>query len=157
MGKQGKRDVKHTHSLFVDDLKLYPESHKTLKDVIEMIVHESNETGACYGVVKCAETIFEKGKMVKDEDLQVLNERMKIMDPNENEIYKFSGVAQADGIKTKEVYSTVKEEMNRRMNTITRTELNDKNPVKAINTKVIYPLQLIQCIFVNSLNLNIQN
>ena len=67
--------------MFVDDLKLYPESHKTLKDVIEMIVHESNETGACYGVVKCAETIFEKGKMVKDEDLQVLNERMKIMDP----------------------------------------------------------------------------
>ena len=95
--------------------------------------------------------------MVKDEDLQVLNERMKIMDPNENEIYKFLGVAQADGIKTEEVYSRVKEEMNRRMNIITRTELNDKNPVKAINTKVIYPLQLIQCIFVNSLNLNRQN
>ena len=36
----------------MDDLKLYPESHKNLKDVIEMIVHESNETGASYGVVK---------------------------------------------------------------------------------------------------------
>ena len=31
MGQTGKRDVKRTHSLFVDDLKVYQESHKTLK------------------------------------------------------------------------------------------------------------------------------
>ena len=38
MGQSRKRDVKRTHSLFVDDLKVYQESHKTLKDVNEMIV-----------------------------------------------------------------------------------------------------------------------
>ena len=75
MGQPGKRDVKRTHNLFVDDLKLYQENHKTLKDINEMIVQESNDTGACYGVAKCAEVVFERGKMVRDEGLQVLNEK----------------------------------------------------------------------------------
>ena len=56
----------------------------------------------------------------------MLNERMKTIDPNENEIYKFLGVEQADGIKKKEVYKRVKEEINRRLNIITRTELRTR-------------------------------
>ena len=152
MGQPGKRDVKRTHNLFVDDLKVHQYNHKTLKDVNEMIVQASNDTGACYGVAKCAEVVFERGKMVKGEGLQVLNERMRTIDPDKNEIYKFLGVKQADGIKKKEVYNRVKEEISRRMNVITRTELNYKNLVKAINTKVIpvinYPMNV--CKFTQS-------
>ena len=59
---------------------------------------------------------------MKGEGLHVLNERMKTIDPDANEIYKFIGVEQP---------------MELRMNIITRTELNDKNLVKAINTKFI--------------------
>ena len=47
MGAPGARNVKRTHSLFVDD---YQESHKALKDANEMIVQASHDTGACYGV-----------------------------------------------------------------------------------------------------------
>ena len=82
---------------------------------------------------------------MKGEEFQVLNERMKTIDSAENEIYKFFGVEEADGIQ-KEVYNRLKEEINRRMNIITRTELNNKNLVKAINTKVIpvaaYPMNV---------------
>ena len=39
---------------------------------------------------------------MKGEGLQVLNERMKTIEPDENEIYNFLGVEQADGIKKKE-------------------------------------------------------
>ena len=92
MEQPGKRDVKRTHSLFVDDSKVYQESHKTLKDVNEMIVKASNDTGACYGVAKYAEIVFERGKMVKGEGLHVLNEGIKTIDPDENEICKFLGV-----------------------------------------------------------------
>ena len=87
--------------------------------------------------------------MVKDEGLQVLNERMKTIDPGEYEMYeisKFLGIEQADGIKKKEVYNTVKKEVSRRMDIITTTELNNKNLVKAIITKVIpvaaYPMNV---------------
>ena len=127
---------KLTHALFVDYFKVYQKSHKTLKDVNKMIVQASNDTGACYGVAKCAEIVFEKWKMVKGEGLQVLNKIMKTMDPEENEIYKFLGVEQTDGIKKKQMYNRVKEEVSRRMNIITRTELNDKNLLEAISTKV---------------------
>ena len=41
--------------------------------------------------------------MIKGEGLKVLEERMKTMDPDENEIYKFLGIEQADGIKMKSV------------------------------------------------------
>ena len=71
---------------------------------------------------------------------------MKTMDPDQKEIYKFLGVAQADGIKTKEVYNRVKEEINRRLQMLTKTELNDKSLIEAINTKVIpvaaYPMNV---------------
>ena len=66
----------------MDDLKVYQESHKTFKGVKEMIVQASNDTGACYGVAKCAEVVFERGKMVKGEGFQMLNERMKSIDPD---------------------------------------------------------------------------
>ena len=114
MGPPGSRNVGRTHSLFVDDLKVYQESHEILRDVNEVIVQASHDTGACYGVSKCAEIVFERGKMVRGKRLEVLEERMKTMDPDENEIYKFLGIEQADGIKTKKVFESVKGEVNKR-------------------------------------------
>ena len=137
MGESGNRVVKRTHSLFVDNLKVYQESHNALKIVNETIVQASHDTGACYGVSKCAEIIFQNGKMVRGEGLQVLEERMKTMNPDENEIYKFSGMEQVDGIKTKAVYERVKDEVTKRVKMLTKTELNDANLFKAINMKVI--------------------
>ena len=75
---------------------VYQESHKTLKDANERIVQASHDTGECYGVEKCAEIVFEHGKMIRGEGLQVLHERMKTMNPDQNEIHKFLGVEQAD-------------------------------------------------------------
>ena len=50
MGPPVKRDVSRAHSLFVDDLKVYQESHEILRDVNEIIVQASDDIGACYGV-----------------------------------------------------------------------------------------------------------
>ena len=87
MGPPGKRELSRTHSLFVDDLKVYQESHLMLRNVNEMIVQASHDTGACYGVSKCAEIVFERGKMVNGEGLQILEERMRTMNPDDNESY----------------------------------------------------------------------
>ena len=62
---------------------------------------------------------------------------MKAIEPDKNEIYKFLGIKQADGIKTKKVFDRVKDEVNKRVKMLTNTELNDVNLVHAINTKVI--------------------
>ena len=60
MGKGGVRVVKRTHSFFIDDFKIYQETHQKLQSVNEMIVKASMETGACYGVKKCAEIVLRK-------------------------------------------------------------------------------------------------
>ena len=142
------RNISRTHSLFINDLKQYQGNHEIIKKVNEIIVQASLDTGACYGVAKCAEIVFERGKMVRGEGLPVLEERMKTMDPDENEICKFLGVEQADGIKTKNVFERVKNEVRKRTKMLVETELNDANLICAINEKVIhvaaYPMNVCQ-------------
>ena len=146
MGEPGMRNVNRTHSFFVDDLKVYQESHDLLKEINEIIVQASFDTGACYGVSKCAEIVFERGKMIKGEGLQVLQERMKALDPTQDEMYRFLGVEQSNGIKAKNVYKRVKEEVTSRMRVLLTSELNDENLIQAINSKVIpvaaYPMNV---------------
>ena len=139
MGEPGKRVISRTHSLFVDDLKVYQEIHKALKDVNEIIVQASHDTGACYGVAKCAEIVFEHGKMVRGEGLKVLGERMKTIDPDENKIYKFLGLEQADGVKAEAVFERIKSEISKRVKLLTKTEVNDANLIQAIN-KIVLPV-----------------
>ena len=135
--REGNRIVKRTYSVFVDDLKVYQESHHALKYVNEIIVKASHNIGACYGVSKCTEIIFEHGKMVIGEGLQVLEKRMKTMYPDENEIFGLLGIEQADSIQMKMVFERVKEEVSKRIKMIANTELNDANLIKAIKIKVI--------------------
>ena len=89
MGPPGNREVIRTHSLFIDDLKVYQENHAKLEAANETIVQASLNTGACYGVKKCAEIVFKTGKMIKGEGLSVIEEKMKALDLEQREIYKF--------------------------------------------------------------------
>ena len=62
---------------------------------------------------------------------------MKTMNLDENEIYKFLGIKQTDGVRTKTVFERVKEEILKRMKMIANTKLNEANLIKAMNMKVI--------------------
>ena len=137
MGAPGERNVKRTHSFFIDDLKVYQQNHEKLKAVNETIVKASLDTGACYGVKKCAEIVFVRGKMVQAEGLEVLEERMKALDPGQNENYKFLGCEQAEQMDTQAVFDRVRTEMDKRVKLLTATELYEKNMINAINTRVI--------------------
>ena len=48
MGPPGKREIKRTHSLFIDDLKTYQQNHQKLKMTNEILVQASMDTGAIY-------------------------------------------------------------------------------------------------------------
>ena len=129
--------MKRTHSLFIDDLKTYQENQQKLEIANETIVKASMDTGGCYGVKKCAEIVFKKGKMIKGEGLTVLEEKMKALDPNKNEIYTFLGCEQANKIDVKRVMERVKKEIRKRLDHLTSLNLNDQNLMKAINSRVI--------------------
>ena len=132
-----KKSEKNAQSVFVDDLKIYQESHQKLVIVNEMIVKASMDTGACYGVKKCAEVVFRRGKMIKGEGLTVLEEKMEALDPEKNAIYKFLGCEQVDKIDVKRVMERVKKEIRKILDHLTSLNLNDQNLVKAINCRVI--------------------
>ena len=70
---------------------MYEESHKRHEIVTEIIVNLSSDTEGCYGVENCAEVMFKDGKMIKGMGLDILQEKMRVLDPNENEIYRFLG------------------------------------------------------------------
>ena len=119
------------------DQKVYQENHQKLQIANETIVKASMNTEACYGVKKCAEIVFRKGNMVKGEGLPVLEEKMKALDPEKNEVYKFLGCDQSDDIDFKKVLERVKKEIKKRTEHLVKLHLNDKNLMKAINCKVI--------------------
>lgn len=108
MTRTGERDVKRTNSLFVNDLQLHQESYTILKVANEIIVKVSMHTSACYGVKKCAELIFNNGKMTKGEGLIVLEEQVIALDSENNQAYKFLGCEQGDKIDVKKVTGRTK-------------------------------------------------
>jgi hypothetical protein len=137
MGPPGNRKTKRTHSLFIDDLKVYQESHRKLQIANDIIVQASLDTGACYGVKKCAEMVFRQGKMVKGDGLPILEERMKALDPAQNEVYKFLGCEQAEVIDKDRVIQRVKAEIEKRTRLLVGQQLKEKNLMRAINSRVI--------------------
>ena len=60
MHPPGKREIKGTHSLFIDNLKTHQQNHQKLKMVNEILIQASMDTGVIYGVKKCAEIVFKK-------------------------------------------------------------------------------------------------
>ena len=127
MGAPGDRNVKRTHSLFIDDLKVYQENEEVLEMVNDTIVQASYDTGARYGVTKCAEAVFKGGNMVKGKGLNIMTEKMKSMDPDFGDYYKFLGLEQSIGIDRKLVYNKVAEKVGEKMRHLVQYELNDKN------------------------------
>ena len=105
-----------------------------LKIVNEIIIQASHDTGAYYVVSKCIEIIFQNGKMVRGEGLQ--EERMKSPD---YDIYKFLGIEQTDGIKTKVAYKWVRDEITNIVKILIKVEGRRRLKVedKDINMKVV--------------------
>ena len=52
MGRPEQHDIKRTHSLFVDNLKVYQQDHQKLQVANEIIVEVSMDTGVSYWVKK---------------------------------------------------------------------------------------------------------
>ena len=102
---------------------MYQENHQKLEIANETIVKASMDTGACYRVKKCAEIVFRKGKIVKGEGLPGLEEKMKALDREKNEVYKFLGFEQSDDIDAKKVLERVKKEIKERTEHLVKLHL----------------------------------
>ena len=136
IGQRGKENVKRTHSIFIYDLNIYQDSHQKSEVVNEMFVKASMDTGACYGLKKCADILFRKGNIIKEEEWAVLEEKLDTLDSNKNEIYKFLGCEQAYKTDVKQVQKRVKKEMKNQLDHLTGLNLYAQNVMKTTNCRV---------------------
>ena len=60
----------------------------------DIIVKANDDTGAVYGVKKCMEIAFRRGKTTKGEGLTILEARAETLDPERDNFYKFLGIEQ---------------------------------------------------------------
>ena len=75
--------------------------------------------------------------MIEGEELNLLEEKMGVLDRNKNKTYKFLICEQADKIDGKRVLERIKKEIRKRLDFITGLNLNGQNLMKAINCQVI--------------------
>ena len=73
--------------------------------------------------------------MIKGEELK--KEKMGVLDPNKNKIYKLLVCEQADKIDGKRILERVKKEIRKRLDYIMRLNLNGQNLMKTINCQAI--------------------
>ena len=84
-------------------------------------------------MIRSKEIVFRKGKTIKREGLAVLEEKMDVLDPNKNEIYKFLRCELADKIDMKQFMERVKKEVRKRLDHLTELSLNDEHLMKVID------------------------
>ena len=75
MEPPNNKNLKITHSLFINDLIVYQQKHEKMKMVNETIAKAIQDAGECYKVEKCAEIVSNRGLMVKAEALNAFAER----------------------------------------------------------------------------------
>ena len=124
---------KMTHTLFVDDLKVYAKSKEKLTKVLSDTKSQRMDSALVWENVKCAVLHLKKGKVVdKDGDIR-LNEKI-ILKCLEIQPYKFLGMPETDIHNTDKLIQPLIENISQRTNVIWTSPLSDFNKVLATNS-----------------------
>ncbi|MEO0683920.1 MAG: reverse transcriptase family protein [Cyanobacteria bacterium J06649_11] len=120
------------HLLFMDDLKLYAQSERTLAELVGVVEKFSRDIGMKFGIEKCACITIKNGNVSKALGIELPSgESIKTLD---NEGYKYLGVLQYCDIKHKEMKLLVKNEYLRRVKAVAKSKLLAKNLFMSINS-----------------------
>ncbi|XP_055380732.1 uncharacterized protein LOC129611562 [Condylostylus longicornis] len=129
-------NIRLTHLLFMDDLKLYSSSSKKLEQQLRITENFSKAINMEFGVDKCKTFTIRQGKLVKEIEYQTSSQDIiKAMD--ENDVYKYLGMQQTKQTNHVEIKRSLRNSFRARLTSIMKTSLNSKNLCKAINTYAI--------------------
>ena len=79
-----------------------------------------------------AKANFERGKLASTGNI-VINDDTEVQELDQEEVYKYLGVDENDGIQHSKMKEKIRKEYNRRVRLVLRTGLNGRNKVEAIN------------------------
>ena len=104
---------------------------RELQKTNSIVTSLSQDVRMTFGITKCAEVVYKRGKMTKGEGLLIDN---KMFDPETAEYYKFLGIEEGDGQLDDKVQERVIEECFHRFESLCNTKLYERNMIKALNT-----------------------
>jgi hypothetical protein len=124
------------HLLYMDNLKLLGKSEEELQKHIQTVTTFSDDIHTEFGLDKCAEIVFKKGKLVHLQNL-VVDINTEIQELEQGKTYKYLGVEESDGTQHQQMKERLKKECTRRLRMILKSELNAKNKITAIGALAV--------------------
>ena len=119
--------------MYMDDIKLFAKNEKELETLIHAVRIYSQDIGMEIGIEKCAMHVMKSGKRHMTDGMELPNHE-KIRTLEENEIYKYLGILEADTIKQVEMKDKIQKEYLRRTRKLFETKLSRRNLIKGMNT-----------------------
>ena len=129
-----------SHLFYMDDLKLYAKNDNDLEGLLQIVKSYSDDISMEFGLEKCAKATFKRGKLVSTSHVKLDNDT-KIKQLEQDEVYKYLGINEGDGIQHATMKRKIKLEYYRRVRLVLRTELNSRNKITAINSLAVPVVQ----------------
>ena len=137
MGSSEERDkllVKVlTHLFFADDFKLYAPTLNQIKYLLDIVTTFSKDIGMAFGEDKCGYIYVERGKR-KSQGQDIVINGVTIKELEEEECYKYLGIDEDIEYNRKINKERVLKKYYRRVRTIWKSQLNERNKTIAHNT-----------------------
>jgi hypothetical protein len=128
--------TKISHLLYMDDLKLIAKSEEELQTQIQIVKTFSDDIHMDFGLEKCAKITFKRGKLIHSQYLVIDNDR-EIQELEQGKTYKYLGIEEIEGIQHQQMKDRLKQEYNRRLRMILKSELNARNKITAIGALAV--------------------
>ena len=93
-----------------------------------------------FGLDKCAKITFKRGKLTHSQNL-VIDINREIQELEQGKTYKYLGFEEGEGIQHKQRKERLKQEYNRRMRMILKSELIVRNRITAIGALAVLVLR----------------
>ena len=130
--ERGNKRIRLDRVLFMDDLKLFVESKNQIDSLVQTVHILSEDIGMQFGIKKCGVLIMERGKVIRTDGIR-LPDGQHIKDIDEIG-FAYLAILETDKIKEKEMKEKFSREYLRRLRLISRSELNGRNKIMAVNT-----------------------
>ena len=124
----------------MDDLKLYSKNDQEQVGQLKIVKQFSDDIGMTFGLEKCAKASFKRGKLVSTGNIEISDD-IAIQELNQEEVYKYLGVDESDGIQHSKMKEKIRKEYYGRVRLIFRTELNGRDKMVAINSLAVSIVQ----------------
>ena len=103
----------------MDDLKLFTKDDHELDGLLQTIKKFSDNIGMKFGIEKCAKATFLKRRLEKSIEL---DNSTKIKELEQEEVYKYLGVNESNGIQHVTMKEKIRKECYRRVRAILKTQ-----------------------------------